>query len=313
LRGSNKTKPFPGPLFSPGDAKDKAYLNLGGGVITPENTKAREFVEELWREFYPCADDDFLVQIKENFHSRFWEMYLTCALRHHRDSRGYTIACPKPGPDLLMEHNSQRIWIEAVAVTAGEPGKPDSLVAPPKDSAYQVPDEKIILRYASAIDEKFRKYLHYREKGPVAQDDSYVVAINSADQPWAWADPEIPRILKAVFSLGPLEFVFDRNTKTVVERRHQFRPAVRKVNLAEIPTDTFLTDRCKGISAILHSYASAGTTARPLGLDFVVVHNPMASTPVPLRLIPAALEWHALPTDEGFELKPIEGNPSVEG
>jgi hypothetical protein len=31
-------------------------------------------------KYEPFADKDFGIKIRENFHSRFWEMYLTCTL-----------------------------------------------------------------------------------------------------------------------------------------------------------------------------------------------------------------------------------------
>ncbi len=77
-------------------------------------------------------------------------MYLTCALMEEAGQRGYSLRCPKPGPDILLEVNRKRIWIEAVMATADR----------------EIAEEKTILRYAQCILEKHRKYLGYLEKRP---------------------------------------------------------------------------------------------------------------------------------------------------
>lgn len=72
---------------------------------------------------------------------------------------GHNLIAPKPGPDFGIELNGQRIWIEAVAATAGDPCKPDSVVQPKPGpdgliSGY-VPQDQIVLRCTTAIHSKF--------------------------------------------------------------------------------------------------------------------------------------------------------------
>jgi hypothetical protein len=118
-----------GDLFGPGDASDPAFFNLRQ-PIHEAAAKAKSFAERLWKDYRPYADPHFLTEIRRDFCARFWEMYLCCALLEQSTLRGYTLTCPKPGPDILLESNSGRIWIEAVTPTNGEPGKADSLVEP---------------------------------------------------------------------------------------------------------------------------------------------------------------------------------------
>jgi hypothetical protein len=80
-------------VFSPGDALDPAYLNLRSmqeAWIAP----ARAFVESLWDRFRGFADPHFLTEIRRDFHARFWEMYLTCALQEYATPLGIAISCP---------------------------------------------------------------------------------------------------------------------------------------------------------------------------------------------------------------------------
>jgi len=221
----------------------------------------------------------------------------------HSWQQGYSVSCPKPGPDVLIERKGQRIWIEAVTATDGEAGRPDSICPPVLGSASTVPDEKIILRYRSAIDAKHRKHQEYLSKGTVSSDDPYIVAVNGYALSYRWADAEMPRILKAVFPLGALQFLFDRNTRKLTGSQHQFRPNIYKGSGAEVSTELFVNEQCSGISAVMHSYANACMTAQPLGVDFLLIHNPLAAKPVPLRLLRSTREYSATSVEDGYVLE----------
>ncbi len=84
-------------------------------------------------------------------------MYLVCLLIEN----GKSIQCLKPGPDILIEKDA-KIWIEAIAPTKGEESSPDSVPPTIYGEVQEHPSEQIILRYRSAIREKFdNKYHHY--------------------------------------------------------------------------------------------------------------------------------------------------------
>ena len=295
---------LPGPLFSPGDASDSAYRNLRSPTHA-EGNEGKAFAERLWSEYYPYADANFLTEVRSNFHARFWEMYLTCALLQHQRKQGYSVSCPKRknsgGPDILIELDNIRIWIEAVTATDGAPGLPDSIVESMPGQVHSVPEEKIILRYANAIAEKHRKYTDYRAKGIVSEKDSYIIAVNGWPLSYRWADAEMPRFLKSVFPFGHLEVVIDKTSKKVVEKRHQFRPDIFKLTGSPVSTRTFLCDEYIGISAVMHSYANA-CTPFDLGADLLIVHNPRAANPVPLELIPVTREYTATASEGGCRL-----------
>ena len=296
------------PLFSPGQAESPAYRNLCA-MATLEAREGKELAEQLWTQYHPYADAHFLTEIRRDFHARFWEMYLTCTLLQHGQQHDYSVSCPKyetGGPDIRIEHGDLRIWIEAVTATDGDPMKADSVIKPKIGQEYVVPDEKIILRYTTAIYEKHKKYLEYRAKGTVAKNDAYVIAVNGFPLSYRGTDSE--RILKAVFPIGPLKVELDRETAKVVAIGHQFRPIIYKNTGGEVSTEFFINNQYCGISAILHSYANAGMPVLPLGIDFLVVRNPMALRPVPHGLIAATREYWATPVDgEYMELSVTTG------
>jgi hypothetical protein len=281
-------------LFTPGDKESSAYRNLRTNTTTPEAIAGREFAEKLWEEYQPYADSNFLIEIRRDFHARFWEMYLTCALLKCSLQQEYAVSCPKSkagGPDIRIEHSGHCIWVEAVTATDGDSDKPDSIITPTLGKVYDVPDDRITLRYRTAIEQKYHKYREYRKNGIVNKGDSYIIAVNGYPLSYRWTDAEMPRILKAVFPIGALQFVFDRTTGKLGEATHEQRPKIYKITGNAVSTDCFVNDQYCGISAILHSYANACMTTLPLGLDFLVAHNPKASCGVRRGLIPVHREY----------------------
>jgi hypothetical protein len=135
MSSENKNMHFAsGPeLFASGAATDLAFSNLRDGTDDCQ-IAARSFVEQLWDTYCSYADDHFLTEISRDFNAWFWEMYLTCALLEHAPKRGYALSCPKPGPDICLQLDAKRIWVEAISVTNGRRGKPDSLQEPANGS-----------------------------------------------------------------------------------------------------------------------------------------------------------------------------------
>jgi hypothetical protein len=290
---------MPPPLFSPAPATDPAYLNLRAGE-TEWLVAAKTRVEALWERFYTFADPNFLTEIRRDFQARFWEMYLTCTLLEHAKIRGYQVSCPKPGPDILLELQASRIWIEAVTATNGTPGLPDT-VGPKGDSTN--PEEKIVLRYTNAIQEKYRKYLRYLRDGRLGKNDAYVIAINAADllYKWAHAVDDAPPFVKAVYPLGYYQLLLDRVSGDIVGHQNEARPEITKASWRKVPVHAFMDRRWRGISAVLCSFANAAYTG-PLGLDFELAYNPMGRSPLPPDLITAKRAWTADLNETGGNL-----------
>ena len=290
-------------LFSPGDATDPIYVNLRD--IDDEHTRvARAFAEHLWDGFRRFADPHFLTEVRRDFHARFWEMYLTCSLERSAAKLGAVLSCPKPGPDILFERGGKRIWIEAVVATNGIAGAPDSVVEPNTDGSGKIPEEKLVLRYANSISEKYRKYQGYLKGGFIQPNDAFVIAINGAALSYKWtrAQGDAPRFLKAVYPIGVYQLLLDRHTGKIVGEQNEPRFSIPKASGKHVETMTFLEKGLEGISAIVGSYADVTCHRTELGFDFEVAHNPMARVPVVDSTILAKKSWKATLTDDGAEL-----------
>ena len=235
----------------------------------------RVYIEKLWVDYQYYADIDFRQKIREDFHSRFWEMYLTCTLLY----KSYPVKrkLKNEGPDILIEDSSHRIWIEAIAPSGGRENNLDKVRDMEYGVAQDVPDKEITLRYCGAIKDKFNKYLGYLEQNLIRPEDSFVIALNSCKIPHAIMDLNPPRIIKAVFPIGDWQLNIDKNIHKVVESGLQFRPDIKRASGSTVSTNVFLNPDYQNLSGILYSHASVGSyQLTNMGSDFIYIHNPLA-------------------------------------
>ena len=123
----------------------------------------KEKFDKLWERYAPYADSHFLSQIRINFHQRSWEMYMGNVLL----DKGLEIKSTDEGPDFIIENTA---YIECVAPTKGDPGKPDSVpemfvaTKPEEIRVQDVPVDKMILRITQAIKDKASNLGQQRDK-----------------------------------------------------------------------------------------------------------------------------------------------------
>lgn len=251
----------------------------------------RQFIENLWVKYQPYADKQFPVEIKSNFHSRYWEMYLACSLIEH----GCKLI-PKTkdkGPDLCFQHDQSLVWIEATASSTGQGH--DAVARRPSNSDtaewFSVPNEKIILRYSSSIKEKFTKYTTYLRDGTIAANEPYIVAINGRRVPYSILDDDIPNIVKTVLPFGHYSVTIDFDSNEIVDQGYTYRAEIEKANRAKVSTRLFLDPEYSGISGILFSNSDLLNRPPKLGADLLYVHNPMANNRLPVGWLPTGREY----------------------
>jgi len=241
----------------------------------------KSYMENLWATYHPYADKDFPRQLPQDFHARFWEMYLTCTLI----DKSFNVV-PKQtrarGPDIKIAHASTTIWVEAVTPTSGDSSKPDSVPYPRMGVAQQVPDDQIILRYRSAIHDKyFDKYFKYLESGIIRSGNCYIIALNGCRIPWLGSDYEPPRIVRSVLPFGWQVVTVDTSSHKVVNRGYQYRAYLKKASGGKVDTDIFVKSEYSHISAVMFSNVDVANLTSAMGDDFIIVHNPLASRKLP--------------------------------
>ncbi|MGH8537563.1 MAG: hypothetical protein ACREXM_14125 [Gammaproteobacteria bacterium] len=106
-----------------------------------------------------------------------------------------------------------------------------------------------------------------------------------------------PFAVEAVFPIGPLVVPVNVATGNFGETFQSLRFSIRKREGVEIPTDNFLNPKYAHVSALLGCaacYADETLSATFLGLPpMFLVHNPLATNPLPLNWLPAAIEYAA--------------------
>jgi hypothetical protein len=268
--------------YNPNDNNiDPEYRNICDGSSEP-SLRAREFVERLWAVYEPYAERDFLREIQLNFHERFWEMYLTCALL---DIGLKVIKKRKPeGPDVCVQTGDNTIWFEAVCPTRGKEGKPDS-VPDIMDCGGEMPTDQIALRIRSVIKEKYNdKYYQYKEGGIIQESDVYIVAVNTWQVFLSHLDNDPHPLYRSLYGVGSQKIIFDSTTFEPIELTYEERPVIYKSSGKPVVTDIFSDKEFRYLSAVLWSVANAGNPTDELGEDFLIAHNHFAVNSVPEEL-----------------------------
>jgi len=145
-------------------------------------------------------------------------------------------------------------------------------------------------------------YPRYREQGIVGEGDSYVVAINACRIPFAVAEDNPPRILKAVLPIGCQQITVDLATGESKADTFVPRNLIGKNQGEGVNTDLFLSEDHRALSAVLYSRANALNGPQTLGQDFILVHNPRATAPLQLGLIPVGVEMTIDILESGFKI-----------
>lgn len=262
-------------LFDSDDAIDKtydeAYLNIRNASHESARV-ARKHCEKLWKYYNKYADDHFLVEIRSQFVSRYWEMYLCVALL----KMGFEVTCPKNGgPDVGIMFNRRRIWFEATCPSDGAGS--DKVPPLPCGNARLRPTEKIVLRYLSAIRDKLAQRRDWLKRGIISVEDFLIVAINPIKISGEIVDSNPPTILQAAYRIGAPYCEFEAGVSGAIGMGYTFRVKIEKSGGAEVPTGIFNDRGCSSLSGPLCSRVTATAHLDEFGTDFQFAPNPFGS------------------------------------
>lgn len=282
-------------------------------VLNPVNEQcrvAKAHCEDLWRDFSGYATKRFLKEFRLHFHQRWFEMYLTVTLIR----AGLTVEyrSREHGPDVLLTSAERRVWIEAVCVTEGQVGKPDSV--PPFEVGGRggLIDEFLRpyqMRILNSLDAKSKQFKNYLKNGVVGHDDVLVIAINGGGIPMFpdWSEC----MMRSLYGVGNIVLTLNRSTKEVVDSRRESVEKIEKASGSEIGVRPFIDGSMDHVSAVLASGKLPPSPPSRLGSDFVLYPNFSCRTPWVRSLLPVAAEW-SFEEDEsgGWEVKKIIGTLS---
>ena len=273
----------------------------------PRTAAVRQYLASACEQLVnrSLADPKFITELTSGSDQKFWacvsEALIADRLRDKefgaRGKRGV-------GPDFLVMNGTQRVWIEVICP---EPvGIPKDWLNPSSGSVVEFPHEEVLLRWMSAIKAKAEaligsddgKQVGYAGSGLVGSGDAYVIAVNGCQLrggrfPELIGISQFPFAAEAVFPVGPLQLRVDRTTLQVIDRGYQHRPFVLNKNGAAVPAHTFLDPRFNLISAIWAVDLDGGSSignSEPMA----VIHNPNATSRIPLGFLPADDEYEAV-------------------
>lgn len=293
----------------------------------PNNPRLTDCLIDLHRRYADWGlkdtkfNQDFTDGTDDHFYAYLWEMLLASHLKNIR----LDISSTDEGPDFKIDHSGQTIWVEAICPSPS--GLPEEWLResrPGEVRVWSLPHEEMVLRWTAALKEKKEKLTGrperdrvtgeevvrpgYATKGIVGPNDPYVIAVSSCRlgryMNCHFGISQLPFAVEAVFPVGPIEVVINRETMETVDTRHGHRLFIRKPSGAEVPTDSFLNPDYAGVSAVLGS--SAGLNAAcGAAAPIVVVHNPLATNWLPVGILGADQEYVAEDKGDYYELRDV--------
>lgn len=295
------------------DAFEKRYPGTSEGVLALRQAAVALCERHLEQGL---ADKNGLTRMCSEDDATYWQQISEVIFANELSKIGLKPGHPGAGPDFMLEHNGKRIWIEVICPEPA--GIPADWLQNEPGRTYSLPHEAILLRWTAALKEKAEKLIGgvatpsagYLGKGIVGSEDAYVVAINGRLLRGRFPSLEgistFPFAVEATFSLGPYELKLNRETLETMKAGHQHRPHILKPNGAQVPSDTFLDPRFAPISAIWAVDADENAL-RDRDVPMVVVHNPIATTPLPQGIMPAHSEFTAVASGAEYRLECVNG------
>ena len=151
-------------------------------AANPRYAEVRDKLQCMWETYKQYGDKNFRQEFALHTHQRFWEMYLASHLLNQGKVLVPKDARAQSGPDILIEEEGRRIWIEAVSPTPGAAENPDKVTPLQVDEeVHNVPAAPLLLRVTSQLYDKSKKFGQYRNNGIVAQGDLCIIGINCGD------------------------------------------------------------------------------------------------------------------------------------
>lgn len=253
----------------------------------------RAFLENAWDRFGHLVGDrpqHFLTEFRLNFHAKSWELYLLDVL----SAAGCRIEPGKPeGPDICAIIGGKRVWIEAVVPTAGAPESPNRVFQRPSGpwGGALYPEAALLVRHRSVLEEKLEKIDRYIAKSIIASTDVVLIAVNQgAILDSDLHDVEVPAIVKAIFPIGETVMIMTPYSEGPPRVEILPRFSVTKKNGADVSTTLFLERRSAAVSGVLFASQVVWNLQKAAEKDLGLVHNPQATTPLPLRSLPLKCE-----------------------
>jgi hypothetical protein len=300
---------------------DALRARYSGALPGDETVRQRVLEICQWYIDAGLGDADANLRLASADDATYWQQLSEVLVANELVQAGLAPSRKPSGPDFLIEHGGRRVWIEVVCP---EPkGIPTDWLTPTEE-VVSLPHEQIILRWTSAIKEKFEKLTGklgrpetgYLAKGVVAPDDGYVIAVNGRllrDRfPQIFGISQYPFAVEVTLAVGPFSIHIDRDTLKTTWSGLQHRPLVQKPNGAMVPADTFFDPAYVPVSGVWATDFDENVlfgASKPS----ILAHNHAASNPLPALLLPAESEYRATVGTEDYSIDRVDGRLAIAG
>lgn len=255
--------------------------------IRDHESSLKKRLEEYWKKFEPYSDKDFLDGIEENFHQKWWEMYLGIGLLNLK--LNLNPSRQVIGPDFEINLTDKNVWIEAVApkIGTGNNALPKLL-----EGVHELPEKEFLLRLTNSIDNKVKAFNSYKNKF-ISANGSFIIAISSCalSEYGSLMDYPVPAPLKVLAGAGNL----------VVSKEGNYVDSRKKVNTySGNPVDTNLFEQKKftSISAVLYSNCNILNCNNKPEETFQIFLNPNVETSYYFEIFQGIDIWYKLPDSD---------------
>ena len=302
------------------------------------SVEIRNFTWQLWETFqkHDIQDHAFTTEFTSGNHERLLQRYTEMLFSWHFIRLGFLPTSKDEGPDLRIDYNGMRIWVEIITPQLSRPsgngteaqkvardieGYLSPLLTDPKEiPVIDIPTKQILLRWTAALKEKKEKLtgkknknsqLGYIENGIVKPEDVYVIAINSVllGHSGFIGVSQYPNPVEVTFAAGSTQVSINRQTSEVTHSEPSYRPHILNYNQSSISADTFLNPNYKEVSALIATHVgleAAFQHCPPSPL--VLVHNPYAVNSLPKRIFNAEEEYIAEDNGKSWTITNIAGS-----
>lgn len=284
--------------------------------------KAAQIVLDLYITHKSLLDknftDEFCSGTGNKFDHRFSELVICDYLSRHTQN----LTKCATGPDFLVTHHDRRTWIE---VATPGPGDGDDRI--PDDylhydyeafKAIDTPEREIVLRIASAVRRKKDEFRNWMTKKIVAEGDANIIAVNSTllDNSSIGIDAfygpyRVHAAVRAVLPVGGLVANFDLESGKIRNVEHGYCDHIVKRNNSQVATDGFLSQEYQNISAIIAFHSNPYELAQG-NFQAILIHNPLASIPLPDGLFKVDREYFAEIADDEIVIRWRSRNADAE-
>ena len=272
---------MPPLFFQPGITADPVYAHVrdappDGDILD----RARGFIERIWSATSEYVDVDAPLKAQRDLLPVFWEMYLARALLLSGIvlvPRAKRRLANNKGPDLATLEPA----VSIEAVMPGNGSGPDGISRPQTGIAYDVPQEQMMLRIRSVIEDKALKLRSYIDEEIISPTEPTVISISGAKLEFRLQEACTPYVVRAALAIGNTILHIDKKTKQAVGQSVDFQDTIRKTNNAPVRIDPFLGQQFSHVSALLYSAADFCWDPAAKGEEFIIVRNSFADNPLP--------------------------------